>query len=177
MLTQAVMRGLLIGMYWNSHTWSSSDANVQSNWRLHVIMHGLLETYFKIKSQWWARKEIHLCVRVGKKNPSLGIAVSSSLVKRWSSGSHPHTYEGCSNMNASSFITFFTYTLRQSVTPFWKELYAAFKMALNIKTHSLFFSSYRPLYKGHSCILKFFWSKLRCTFLYIGDIVSYLCKF
>ena len=56
-------------------------------------------------------------------------------------------YEGCSNMNASSFITFFTYMLRQNVIPFWKELFVAFKMAPNIKTHSLYFSSYRSLKK------------------------------
>ena len=44
-------------------------------------------------------------------------------------------YEGCSNMNASSFITFFTYMLRQNVIPFWKDLFVAFKMASNIKKH------------------------------------------
>ena len=31
-------------------------------------------------------------------------------------------YEGCSNMNASSFITLITYMLRQNGIPFWKEL-------------------------------------------------------
>ena len=76
-------------------------------------------------------------------------------------------YEGCSNMNASSFITFSTYMLRQNAIPFWKELFVAFKMASNIKKHSLYFSSYIPLYKCHSCILKFFWSKLQCTFWYM----------
>ena len=44
-------------------------------------------------------------------------------------------YEGCSNMNASSFITFFTYMLRQNVILFWKELFVAFKMAPNIKKY------------------------------------------
>ena len=29
-------------------------------------------------------------------------------------------YENCSNMNASGFITFITYMLRQNVIPFWK---------------------------------------------------------
>ena len=76
-------------------------------------------------------------------------------------------YEGCSNMNASSFKTFFTYMLRQNVIPFWKELFLAFQMAPNIKKHSLFFSSYRPLYKGRSSILKFFWIKLQHTFWYL----------
>ena len=76
-------------------------------------------------------------------------------------------YEGCSNMNASSSITFFTYMLRQNAISFWKELLVAFRMAPNIKQHSLYFSSYRPLYKEHSCILKFFWSKFQCTFWYM----------
>ena len=87
------------------------------------------------------------------------------------------TYEGCSNMNASSFITFFTYMLRQHVIPSSKELFVAFKMAPNIKKRSLYFSSYRPLYKGHSCILKLFWSKLHARFGTCADTVSYLCKF
>ena len=76
-------------------------------------------------------------------------------------------YEGCSNMNASSFITFFTYMLRQNGIPFWKELSVAFKIAPNIKKRALYFSSYRPLYKGHSCILTFFSNKLQCTIWYM----------
>ena len=52
-----------------------------------------------------------------------------------------HKYEGCSNMNASSLITFFTYMLQQKVIPVWKELFVAFEMAPNIKKHSLYFSS------------------------------------
>ena len=66
------------------------------------------------------------------------------------------TYEGCSNMDASSFITFFTYMLRQNVIPFWKELFVAFKMAPNRKIQSLHFLGYGCIHKGHSCILKFF---------------------
>ena len=65
-------------------------------------------------------------------------------------------YEGCSNMNANSFITFFTYMPLQNVIPFRKELLVTFKLAPNIKKHSLYFSSYRPLNKGHSCMMKFF---------------------
>ena len=72
----------------------------------------------------------------------------------------PLIYEGCSNMNASGFITFFTYMLRQNIIPFWKELFVAFKMAPNIKKQSLYFSSYRSLYKT-----EVFCSKLKCTFL------------
>ena len=76
-------------------------------------------------------------------------------------------YEGCSNMNASSFITSFTYILRQNVISFWKELFVAFKMAPNIKKHSLYVSNY-------SCI-----SEANChtRFGTCADIVSYLCKF
>ena len=80
-------------------------------------------------------------------------------------------------MNASSFITFFTYILRQNAIPFWKELFVALKMAPNIKENSLYVSSYRRLYKSHFCILKFFRSKLPYTFDTCADIVSYLCKF
>ena len=36
-------------------------------------------------------------------------------------------YEGCSNMNASSFILFLTYMLRQNVLHFWKVPFVAFK--------------------------------------------------
>ena len=76
-------------------------------------------------------------------------------------------YEGCSNISASSFTTFCTYMLRQNFIPFWKELFVAFKMAPNIKKHSLYFLSYRRLYKRHSCIQKFFWSKLPNTFWFM----------
>ena len=80
-------------------------------------------------------------------------------------------------MNASSFITFFTYMLRQNVIPFRKELFVAFKMAPNIKKHSVYFSSYRRLYKGHSCILTFSVAYCHTPFGTCADIVSYLCKF
>ena len=38
-------------------------------------------------------------------------------------------YESCSNMNASSFITFFTYVLRQNGKHFYKGQYVTFKLA------------------------------------------------
>ena len=60
---------------------------------------------------------------------------------------------------------------------FWKELFVAFKMTPNIKKHSLYFSSYRRLYKGHSCILAFFGANCHIRFGTCADIVSYLCKF
>ena len=41
----------------------------------------------------------------------------------------------------------FIYMLRQNVIPYWKELFVVFKMASIIKKHSIYFSSYRRLYK------------------------------
>ena len=62
-------------------------------------------------------------------------------------------YEGCSNMNASSFITFVTYMLRQNGIRFYKGLYATFKLAPYLKQNSLDLSSHHPLNEGHFCIL------------------------
>ena len=62
-------------------------------------------------------------------------------------------YEGCSNMNASGFITFFTYMLRQSGKRFYKGLYVTFKVALDQKKNTVNLSSYSPLNEGHVCIL------------------------
>ena len=42
-------------------------------------------------------------------------------------------YEGCSNMNASSFITFVTYMLRQNGKRFYKVLYVTFNLAPVLK--------------------------------------------
>ena len=63
-------------------------------------------------------------------------------------------YEGCSNMNASSFITFFTYMLRQNGKRFYKGLlYVTFKLALDLNKNKVYFSSYSPLNEGHVSIL------------------------
>ena len=62
-------------------------------------------------------------------------------------------YEGCSNMNASSFITFFTYMLRQNGKRFYKGLYATFKLVPDLKTNTVYLSSYSPWNKGHVSIL------------------------
>ena len=57
----------------------------------------------------------------------------------------PHTqcvvYEGCSNMNASRFITFFTYMLRQNGKRFYKGLYVIFKLAPGLKKNTVYLSS------------------------------------
>ena len=63
------------------------------------------------------------------------------------------TYEGCLNMNASGFITFFTYILRQIGKRFYKGLYVTFKLAPDLKTNMVYLSSYSPLNEGHVSIL------------------------
>ena len=63
------------------------------------------------------------------------------------------TYEGCSNMNASSFITFFTYMLRQNGKRFCKGLYVTLKLAPDLKKNTVYLSSYSPLNKGQVRIL------------------------
>ena len=51
-------------------------------------------------------------------------------------------------MNASGFITFFTYTLRQNGKRFYKGLYVTFKVAPDLKKNTVYLSSYIPLNKG-----------------------------
>ena len=62
-------------------------------------------------------------------------------------------YEGCSNMNASSIITFFTYMLRQNGKRFYKGLYVTFKLAPDLKKNTVYLSIYSPLNEGHVSIL------------------------
>ena len=62
-------------------------------------------------------------------------------------------YEGCSNMNASSPITFLTYMLRQNGKRFYKGLYVTFKLAPDLKKNTVFLSSYSSLNEGHVSIL------------------------
>ena len=63
------------------------------------------------------------------------------------------SYEGYSNMNASSFITFVTYMLRQNGKRFYKGLYVTFKLAPDLKKNTVYLSSYSPLNEGHFSIL------------------------
>ena len=58
-------------------------------------------------------------------------------------------YEDCSNMNASSFIAFFTYMLRQNVNRFYKGLYVTFKRAPDLKKNTVYLPSYSPSNEGH----------------------------
>ena len=58
-------------------------------------------------------------------------------------------YDGCSNMNLSSFITFGTYMLRQNGIRFYKGLYVTFKLAPDLKKNTVYLASYSPLDKGH----------------------------
>ena len=61
-------------------------------------------------------------------------------------------YEGCSNMSASSFITFFTHMLRQNDIRVYKGIYVIFKLAPDLKKLSLLMS-YSPLNEGNFGIL------------------------
>ena len=62
-------------------------------------------------------------------------------------------YEGCSNMNASSILTFFTYMLQQNGKRFYKRLYFTFKLAPDLKKNTVYLSSYSPLNEGHVSLL------------------------
>ena len=62
-------------------------------------------------------------------------------------------YEGCSNINASSFITFVTYMLRQNGMRFYKGVYVTFKLSPDLKKNSVYLSSYNQLNEGHFSIL------------------------
>ena len=63
------------------------------------------------------------------------------------------SYEGCSNMNASSFITFFIYMLQENGKRFYKGLNVTFELTPSIKKNTLHLSSYSPLNEGHVSIL------------------------
>ena len=62
-------------------------------------------------------------------------------------------YEGCSNMNASGFITFFRYMLQQNGKLFYKGLYVTFKLAPDLKKYTVYLSSYSLLKEGDVDIL------------------------
>ena len=64
-----------------------------------------------------------------------------------------YVYEGCSNMNASSFITFVTYMLRQNGIRFYKVLYVTFELAPALKKNTVYLSSYSPLNEGHLSVI------------------------
>ena len=56
-------------------------------------------------------------------------------------------------MNASSFITIFTYMLQQNGKHFYKGLYVTFKLAPDLKKSTVYLLSYSPLKEGHVSIL------------------------
>ena len=56
-------------------------------------------------------------------------------------------------MNASDFITFFTYMLQQNGNRYYKGLYVTFKLAPDIKKNTVYLSSYSLLNEGHVSIL------------------------
>ena len=55
-------------------------------------------------------------------------------------------------MNASSFITFFTYMLQENGKRFYKGLYVTFELAPDIKKNTVHLSSYSLLNEGHVSI-------------------------
>ena len=75
----------------------------------------------------------------------LTLEVAQQLPKALKISEEEYFYEGCSNMNASSFITFVTYMLRQNGIRFYKGLYVTFKLAPDLKQNPVDLSSYRPL--------------------------------
>ena len=81
-------------------------------------------------------------------------------------------------MNASSFITFFTYMLQQNGKRFYKGIYVTFKLAPDIKKNTTYLSSYSPFNEGHISILttsmlRTYTSDIdeRIILRYIGEIV------
>ena len=104
-----------------------------------------LKVWHRVKTQMKCHRMRHF-IKVGAKVKTIG---------RDRDTSKPVTtyYEGCSNMNASSFITFVTYMLRQNGIRFYKGLYVTIKLAPNLKQNTVYLLSYRPLNKGHFSIL------------------------
>ena len=62
-------------------------------------------------------------------------------------------YEGCSNMKASSFITFVTYMLRQNGLRFYKGLYVILQLAPDLKKNTVYLLNYNCFNEGNFIIL------------------------
>ena len=71
----------------------------------------------------------------------------------YSNNTYARRYEGCSNMNASSFITFVTYMLQQNGIRFYRVSYVTFELAPDLKTNTVYVLRYGPSNEGHFCIL------------------------
>ena len=56
-------------------------------------------------------------------------------------------------MNASSFIAFVTFMLRQNGIRFYKVLYVILKLAPDLKKNTVYLLSYSPLNEGRVSIL------------------------
>ena len=78
---------------------------------------------------------------------------SASLIDDMDYFPFTNKYEGCSNINASSFIAFFTYVLRQNGKRIYKGLYVTFKLAQILKKNTACSTSYSPSNEGHVSIL------------------------
>ena len=57
-------------------------------------------------------------------------------------------------MNASGFVTFATYMLRQNGIRFYKGLYVTFTLAPDLKKKTVYLSSYSPLNEGQFILRK-----------------------
>ena len=67
--------------------------------------------------------------------------------------------------------------LRQNVIPFWKELFVAFKMALNIKKNPYISRVTDAYIKAIPVYWRFSEANCHARLGTCADIVSYLCKF
>ena len=72
---------------------------------------------------------LNITQRVTRAFPEKQLNQKGTSASQWG----PYQYEGCSNMNASGFITFFTYMLQQNGKHFYKGLYVTFKLAPDLR--------------------------------------------
>ena len=66
-----------------------------------------------------------------------GVTHSVTLHERSETECFTPGYEGCSNMNASSFIIYVTYMLRQNGIRFYKGIYVTFYLAPDLKENTV----------------------------------------
>ena len=90
---------------------------------------------------------------VSKCNAKRCVCCTHLCIKATITSSVNGKYEGCSNMNASSFITVFTNMLRQNGKRFFKGQYVTCKLAPGLKKNTEYLSSYSPLNEGYVSIL------------------------
>ena len=134
---------------WCEKTWlcCNQTIKVQISLRICICTVWAVPLLFTPWEVWYIRSKQHISYISTLLKLQL-LLFSLSLL-----GCHLIVYEGCSNMNASSFITFVTYMLRQNGICFYKGLYVTFKLAPDVKKNTRYLSSYTPLNEGHLSIL------------------------